>query len=127
MRDSFTNDHSPEPSLDNNDPVWRLLAQAPRPEPDAWFTVRTLARCRYEGLTEESSRVSFRRIWRWALGGGLAVCLALGLFNAQIHSNSSTPQKEYDVQEAFAVMASLDTDSDSSSSTSNSTWQDSSL
>jgi hypothetical protein len=110
--------------LDENDPVWRLLARAPRPEPDAWFAARTLARCRYEGPGVESGVVSlvrFARMWRWALGGGLALTLALALVVTQIHSEKADKQKN--VQEAFEIMASIDTDSDSSSSP----WQDSSF
>ena len=49
--------HLPDGWAEENDPVWRLLAKAPVPEPDAWFTVRTLARCRYTGLAAESPRL----------------------------------------------------------------------
>jgi hypothetical protein len=112
--------------LDENDPVWRLLARAPRPEPDAWFAARTLARCRHEGLGTESGVGAFiglARMWRWALGGGLALSMALVLVVTQINSEKAENQKN--VQEAFEIMASIDTDSDSSSSSSS--WQDSSL
>jgi hypothetical protein len=115
---------------DENDPVWRLLARAPRAEPDAWFTVRTLARCRHEGLDGEAGVNLFARLtrlarmWRWALGGGLALSMALGFVVTQIHSEKAAKQKN--VQEAFEIMASIDTDSDSSSPSSSS-WQDSSL
>jgi hypothetical protein len=105
-----------------NDPLWHLLARAPRPEPDGWFTVRTLARCRHEGLRMESGVISFARMWRWALGGGLALSMALALVVTRIHSEKADKQKN--VQEAFEIMASIDTDSDSSSSSS---WQNSSL
>jgi len=111
---------------DENDPVWRLLAQAPRPEPDAWFTVRTLARCRHEGLGADSL-AWFPRLagmWRWALGGGLALCMAFALVVTQIQSENEKTDNQKSVQEAFEIMASVDTDSDSSTS---STWQDSSL
>lgn len=111
-----------------NDPVWRLLAQAPLPEPDAWFAVRTLARCRHEGLGGESNAIAsfsrFARMWRWALGGGLAVSMAVALVMTQIQTEKVDKQKN--VQEAFEIMASIDSDSDSSSSSSSS-WQDSSL
>jgi hypothetical protein len=112
--------------LDENDPVWRLLARAPRPEPDAWFAARTLARCRHEGLGTESGVGAFiglARMWRWALGGGLALSMALVLVVTQINSEKAENQKN--VQEAFEIMASIDTDSDSSSSSSS--WQDSSF
>jgi len=110
-----------------NDPVWRLLAQAPRPEPDAWFAARTMARCRHEGLGGEvSGLLSFSkltRMWRWALGGGLALSMAVALVVTQLQSEKVDKQKN--VQEAFEIMASLD--SDSASSSSSSSWQDSSL
>jgi len=108
-----------------NDPLWNLLAQAPRPEPDAWFAARTMARCRNEGLGGETSGVTslsrLARMWRWALGGGLALSMALVLVVTQIQSEKVDKQKN--VQEAFEIMASMDSDSDSSSSS----WQDSSL
>jgi hypothetical protein len=107
-----------------NDPVWGLLAQAPLPEPDAWFAARALARCRHEGLGAESGVVllsRFARMWRWALGGGLALSMALALGVAQIQSQKV--EKQDNVQEAFEIMASMDNDSESSSSS----WQDSSL
>jgi hypothetical protein len=107
--------------LDESDPVWQLLGRAPRPQPDAWFTVRTLARCRHEGLGRELGGLSLVRIWRWALGGGLALSMAAALVVTQFQSEKVDKQKN--VQEAFEIMASIDTDSDSSSSS----WQDSSL
>jgi len=113
-----------------NDPVWRLLAQAPRPEPDAWFAARTLARCRNEGLGGEASGMiplsKLARMWRWALGGGLALSMASVLVVTQIQSSEKVDQQK-NVQEAFEIMASLDNSSDSSSSSSSSSWQDSSL
>jgi len=114
---------------DANDPVWRLLARAPRPEPDAWFAARTLARCRHEGLGAESgvgALVRLGRVWRWALGGGLALSMALVLVVTQINSAKvDGADNQKNVQDAFEIMASIDTDSDSSSSSSS--WQDSSL
>ncbi len=111
---------------DENDPVWNLLARSPRPEPDAWFAARTLARCRNEGAGVDSPAWFFHLtgIWRWALGGGLALSLALALVVTQVQTEKADKQKN--VQEAFEIMASMDTDTDSSSSTSSS-WQDSSL
>jgi len=124
MKDRNPNDQANEPRLDDNDPIWQLLAESPRPEPDAWFAVRTMARCRNvvaEGFV-------FRAVWRWALGGGLGVCLAVVLLmpQPQALSVSAVPDKQKNVQEAFEIMASLDTP-DSSSSSSTSSWQDSSL
>jgi len=123
MKAGPPNDLPQDARLDENDPVWRLLAHAPRPEPDAWFTARTLARCRNEGKgVDLISLTRFTGMWRWALGSGLGLGLALVLMVAQIHSEKVDKQKN--VQEAFEIMASIDTDSDSSSSPS---WQDSSL
>jgi hypothetical protein len=125
MKAGPPNDPPMDARLDENDPVWRLLGRAPLPEPEAWFAARTLARCRREGLGAKPGVVSLGRVarmWRWALGGGLGICLAMLLVVAQINSEKADDQKK--VQEAFEIMASLDTDSDSSSSSS---WQDSSL
>ena len=121
MRAGPPNDLPGDARLDDNDPVWRLLECAPVPEPDAWFTARTLARCRHEGRGVLSF-FRFVRMGRWAFGGGLGLCLALVLLVAQVHSEKVDKQKN--VQEAFEIMASIDTDSDSPSSSS---WQDSSL
>jgi hypothetical protein len=118
-------DPLPDSRLDDNDPLWRLLAQAPRPEPDAWFSARTMARCRNEGLGSDN-RIgvhTFSRIWRWALGGGLAFCMAVALV-VQNQAQSQQADNQQKVQEAFEIVASMDTDSDSFSSPSS--WQDSS-
>jgi len=109
---------------DENDPVWRLLGESPRPEPDAWFTVRTLARCRLAGVGAESGARSFGAIWRWALGGGLGACFAVMLLFMQVPSTTPVPDQQKNVQEAFEVVASLDSSDSDSSSTSS--WQDSS-
>ncbi len=118
-----SNDPAPEKQWDENDPlsdpVWRLLARSPRPEPDAWFAARTLARCRNEAPAREAA--PFVRMWRWALGGGLALSMALALVVTQIRSQTDDRQKN--VQEAFEIMASIDSDSDTTSSS----WQDSSF
>ncbi len=66
-------------------------------------------------------------MWRWALGGGLGICLAVSLLVAQIaqvHTEKVDEQKN--VQEAFEIMASIDNGS-SDSDASSSPWQDSSL
>ena len=125
MKANQPNDDRQDLRGDENDPLWRLLGESPRPEPDAWFTARTLARCRHAGLVVESGLQSFSRLWRWALGGGLGVCLAVVMMVAQTHSETPVPDKQKSVQEAFEIVASIDTsDSDSSSTPS---WQDSSL
>jgi hypothetical protein len=109
-----------------HDAVWRLLDRAPRPEPDAWFVTRALARCRGE------KRAALLQVWRWALGGGLGVCLAVSLLVAQVaqvHTQAVAEQKN--VQEAFEIMASIDpapsAASESDPSASASSWQDTSL
>jgi hypothetical protein len=109
--------------------VERLLGRAPMPEPDAWFAARTLARCRSE---KQQEAVSLTRIWRWALGGGLGICLAVSLLVVQVtqiapvQSQSADQQKS--VQEAFEIMASSDnSDNDAASASASTTsWQDSS-
>lgn len=122
-----SNDPAKDVPFDEHDPVWRLLGRAPLPEPDGWFAARTLARCRSEGRAALSF-FRFSPMWRWALGGGLGMCLAVTLLVAQMHAEQMNKQKN--VQEAFEIMASIDTDTDSSlspSSSSPSSWQDSSL
>lgn len=123
-----SDDSSRDELFDESDPLWHLLGRAPMPEPDGWFVARALARCRAEGR----SALSFLRLspmWRWAMGGGVSLCLAVALLVAQVHSEQVTKQRK--VQEAFEIMASIDTDPDSafSSQTSSSTtsWQDTSL
>jgi hypothetical protein len=107
--------------LDEHDDVWRLLGRAPMAEPHPWFAASTLARCRKEG---RSVARGIGSVWHWALGGGLGLCLAIGMLAAQIHSANVDKQKN--VQEAFEIMASAD-NTDSESPSSSSSWQDSSL
>ena len=93
------------------------------PQPDAWFTARTLARCRMSDPAPE--RVSlFRtmRFWgRFALpcfcvlfAGGFALQQSHRIHTLKIHHRQDR------VREAFEVMATMNKDSDTS-------WQDSSL
>ncbi|HEX4141143.1 MAG TPA: hypothetical protein VHY09_12395 [Candidatus Methylacidiphilales bacterium] len=109
--------------------VERLLGRAPMPVPDAWFAARTLARCR----SEKREAVSLTQIWRWVLGGGLGICLAVSLLVVQVTQNAPVQAQNADqqksVQEAFEIMASSDnSDNDTSASSASSTsWQDSSL
>lgn len=114
------------PKGDDLDPrheaVWRLLGRAPMPEPDAWFAARTLARCR----SEKQASLALARIWRWALGGGLGVCLAVGLLVTQMQVPAEKVDRHKSVQEAFEIVASMN-NSDTDSSASSSSWQDSSL
>jgi hypothetical protein len=106
--------------------VWRLLGRAPMPQPDAWFAARTLARCR----SEKESATSLGRVWRWALGGGLGICLAVTLLVSQVTQTTPVQKPNVDqhksVQEAFEIMASID-NSDTDSSASSTSWQDTSL
>jgi len=114
-----------DPRLDDHDPVWQLLARAPRPEPDGWFAARTLARCRDAGRRMGKGWAPIGRVWRWALGGGFGVCLTAFLVVTQIRPNPAGVDDQKSVQEAFEIVANVGSDSDSSSSSS--TWQDSSL
>jgi len=131
MKANQPNDKRDHLDLDENDPVWQLLGESPRPEPDAWFATRTLARCRETGLALEARAIFFgSALWRWALGGGLGVCLAVFLLVPQKQAASIAPADQKKVQDAFAVLASIspsdaDADADSTSTTSSS-WQDSS-
>jgi hypothetical protein len=127
MNADLPDDQPSDSKLDINDPVWRLLERAPMRQPDAWFAARTLARCRQGGLRMESGWAAFGQIWRWALGGGMGISLAVALAATQIRSESATHLQQKKVQEAFAIVASLGTDPDSSSTPSTSSWQDLSL
>ncbi|HUB66181.1 MAG TPA: hypothetical protein VL981_01695 [Candidatus Methylacidiphilales bacterium] len=113
----------PDSRLDDHDPVWQLLARAPLPEPDGWFVVRAVARCRQAGREAEKS---LGRFWRWALGGGSGVCLAAILMMSQIQTRPAPPVAADDknVQEAFEIVAAVGPDSDSAPASL--TWQDSS-
>ena len=117
---------SDRPDRDDLDPrheaVERLLGRAPMAEPDAWFTARTLARCR----SEKQETVSLTRVWRWALGGGLGICLAVSLLVTQVApEQTQNVDQQKSVQEAFEIMASND-NSDNDTSASTTSWQDSS-
>jgi hypothetical protein len=103
-----------------DDALERLLDRAPLPEPDAWFAARTLALCR----SEKQSAQALARIWRWALGGGLGICLAVSLLMTQIapFENPKVDQHQ-NVQEAFEIVASMD-NSDTESSATSTSWQD---
>jgi len=109
--------------------VERLLGRVPMPQPDPWFAARTLARCR----SERQEAVSLTRIWRWVLGSGLGVSLAVGLLAVQVKQvapvNAPSADQQKSVQEAFEIMASSDnSDNDATSPSASSTsWQDSSL
>ncbi len=125
------NEPRPVPS-EENDPLWHLLGRAPMAQPDAWFTVRAQARCHREGCSHGLGLFLGAGLWRWALGGGFGVCLAVGLLVAQVHTENLTINRAVklnaqpdtkNVQEAFEINASLNSDSESSSS---SPWQDSS-
>jgi hypothetical protein len=109
------------------DPVWQLLGRAPRPEPDGWFTARTLARCRNSVGGAEAVAKSGRGVWRWALGMTLGLCLAT-LMITQISTEQVQDARQKNVQEAFDIVASMDADADSDNAASPPpSWQDSSL
>jgi hypothetical protein len=125
MKAGPPNDSPQDTRWDENDPLWDLLGRAPRPEPDGWFAARALARCRHErpgGDAVVAGYGRFAQVWRWALGGGLAVAMAVAFVVTQINPPEKVDNQK-NVQEAFEIVASIDTDSDSSSSP----WQDSSL
>ena len=119
----MTQGHSNHDDLaEANDPVWHLLGEAPLPRPDGWFVVRTLARCRHEVDSPESRGwLALNRFWRWTLGTGLGVSLAI-LLLARPHSDTPAPTDQPNVQDAFEVLASFGPDTDSSNNTSS--WQD---
>ena len=113
--------------MEENDALWQLLGESPRPEPDAWFAARTLARCRHAGPGDSWWLIAMTS-WRRVLGTGLGIGLAAVLLTMNLSNTSAVSAKQENVQDAFAIMASLDTsDSDSTSSSSSSSWQDQSL
>jgi hypothetical protein len=117
-------DHDDDLRSEQADPLWRLLGDSPLPEPEPWFTARTLARCRRE---RPAVVARMFRLWRWALGGGLAMMAALFVtFHAGSPAPVSDGPSQESVQAAFEVMATMDTDSTSSSNDQLS-WQDNSL
>ncbi len=125
MKTDPWNEDPREPRLDENDPVWRLLEESPRPEPDAWFTVRTLARCRLAEPEAKSRGMAWSGLWRWMLGTGTGFGLALILMMTHVFPASMMSEKQKNAQEAFEIMASIpSSDADTTSSTS---WQESSL
>jgi hypothetical protein len=125
MKEGQFNDDRHDAEWDKSDPLWRLLGESPRPEPEPWFAARTLAHCRAAGRGVQFGVESFVQAWRWAVGTGLGVTLAVVLVLTQIHAGSVVPEKQKKVQEAFEIMASLNSsDSDSSTSSSSSSWQD---
>jgi hypothetical protein len=118
MKQGLPENNPHDARLDENDPVWRLLGRAPLAQPDAWFAARTLARSRHEYLRAEPG--TLLRIWHWILGGGVVLSVAVALAATQVHVEKA--DEVTNVQQAFEIVASMDTDSDSSSSS----WQDSS-
>jgi hypothetical protein len=107
------------------DPVWQLLARAPLAEPDGWFTARTLARCRLGSAAAPSRSWTGLSVWRWVLGTGLGVCLAVFAVTRFQHETVVADHQK-NVQEAFEIVASISDDSDSTAAPSPDSWPDSS-
>lgn len=123
MKDDKFNGDAHDLRRDEDDPLWRVLGFAPLPEPDGWFTARTVARCRHEVAEVEAApgwMIRLTRAWRWVLGGGVAFSIALAGLVTEIRLEKADKQKK--VQEAFEIVASMDPDPDSSATTSS--WQD---
>ena len=114
----------PSDSPESIDPLDRVLGFAPLPEPDAWFTARTLARCRTSRPETRGSSFTLGRFWaRWAVVGLFVLC-AGGLGFQQAHRiHTHQVQQQHRVQEAFEVMATMGKDKDSTDTS----WPDSSL
>ena len=104
----------------------QVLGLSPLPEPDAWFTARTLARCRTSRPEPRVSSFALARFWpRWAMLG-IFVLVSAGLTVQQTHRiHSLHVHHQHRVQEAFEVMATMGKDKDKDSS--DTTWPDSSL
>ena len=102
----------------------QVLGASPLPEPDAWFTARTLARCRTSRTESRVSSFALARFWpRWAVLG-LFVLVSGGLALQQSHRiHTLHVHHQHRVQEAFEVMATMGKDKDSSDTS----WPDSSL
>jgi hypothetical protein len=112
--------HRPTSPSKDHDVLDRLLDAAPLPEPDAWFTARTLARCRSSQPTARPT-VSWGYFWRrWAVAGVFALSLS-GVGLQQLHRNMTLRRHhQHRAQEAFEVISQMDNNSESS-------WQESSL
>jgi hypothetical protein len=110
----------PDESSESPDPLDRLLGAAPMLEPDAWFTVRTLARCR-ASAPDVHAALPWSRLWRhWTVAGVFAL-FVIGIGAQQVNRNLTLKRHHrHSVQEAFEVMAKVSHDTDSS-------WPDSSL
>jgi hypothetical protein len=110
--------------MTGTDPLDRVLGFSPLAEPDAWFTARTLARCRTSRPESRVSSFSLGRIWARCAVVGLFVLCAGGLGYQQAHRiDTLHMHHQHRVQEAFEVMATMGKDKDSTDSS----WPDSSL
>jgi hypothetical protein len=112
-------DHAEEPDL-----LDQVLGASPLQEPDAWFTARTLARCRTSRPESRGASFTLGRFWaRWAVAGLFVLC-AGGLGFQQAHRiHTLHVHHQHRVQEAFEVMATMGKDKDSTDTS----WPDSSL
>ncbi len=115
---------TPEMRWDESDSLSRLLGQSQLAEPPAWFAAQTLALCRQQRPRTllDTMRENAVQVWRWTLAGGLAMSMALALMIT--HVPTEAPPEHHTVQEAFEVVAAMNSDSDSSSTSS---WQEQSL
>ena len=67
--------------------------------------MRTLARCRNEAAAD-LQEAFFSRMHRWAVSGGLGLCLAVVFLVMQIRPAAPASENQKKVQEAFEVVAS---------------------
>jgi hypothetical protein len=112
----------------DSDLLDQVLGASPLPEPDAWFTARTLARCRTSRPEPRVTSFALARFWpRWAMLG-IVVLASAGVTLQQTHRiHSLHLHRQHRVQEAFEVMATMGKDKDKDKDSSDTSWQDSSL
>lgn len=103
--------------LTEQDPLGNLLGHSPLPAPDAWFTARTVVRCRHEMAATRFRTPSYRMLIQWAVAGALACSL---MVLVGIHQHRAEKHHQKAVQEAFDVIATWQNNSDP-------TWQDTTL
>lgn len=97
----------PPPDWQDDRQLWELLGRAGEIEPSVGFTDRTLRR-----LHAAPACDSVRRVWRWALAGGLAVGCLVALVTyreAQLRHQAGLyiEVQQADYFEDFDVIAAL--------------------